>query len=71
MIEKLLSTFGVHQAGMVIGIASNVIKAFETEYAQDHDAKVAALDTLIAVLQQHRDKVTSSAPAKDSEPKTA
>lgn len=66
MIDKLLSVFGVHKAGMVIGIASNVIKAFETEYAQDHDAKLAALDTIIAVLKQHRDQMPSSAPAEKS-----
>lgn len=63
MIEKLLNLFGIHQSAMVVGVASNVVKAFETEYAQDHDAKLAAYDTLIAVLQQHRDKLVPPAPA--------
>lgn len=59
MIDNLLSLFGVHQTGMVIGIASNVIKAFETEYAQNHDAKLAALDAIIDVLQKHKEKMTA------------
>ena len=70
MIDKLLDIFGVHQTGMVIGIASNIIKAFETEYAQDHEAKLAAIDSIISVLQKHRDKISSPAPT-DSEPKAA
>lgn len=59
MIDNLLSLFGVHQAGMVIGIASQVIRSFETEYAENHDAKIAALDTLISVLQKHKEKLTT------------
>lgn len=55
MISQLLSLFGVHKAGMVLGVASNVIRAFEQEFAQDHDAKQAALAALIDVLQAHKD----------------
>lgn len=55
MISQILSLFGIHRAGMVLGVASNVIRAFEQEFGQDHDAKKAALAALIDVLQQHKE----------------
>ena len=62
MISQLLSLFGVHKAGMVLGVASNVIRAFEQEFAQDHDAKQAALAALIDVLQAHKDAPAPAQP---------
>lgn len=62
MLEKLLSVLGIHQAGMVLSIASNLVKAFETEYAKDHSAKLAAYDCLIGLIQQHRDSEANKAP---------
>lgn len=63
MINRLLSLFGIHRTGMVLGVASNVIRAFEQEFAQDHDAKCAAIAALIDVLQQHKDAPALVQPA--------
>jgi hypothetical protein len=63
MMNQLLSLFGIHRAGMVLGVASNVIRAFEQEFAQDHDAKCAAITALIDVLQQHKDAPAPAHPA--------
>lgn len=71
MLEKLLNVFGVRQAGMVVGIASNVVNAFETEYAKDHDVKLAAYDALIAVLQHHRDSEAKKTPTPTEAPPSA
>jgi hypothetical protein len=54
MMTTLLSMFGIHRAGMVLSIASNVIKAFEQEFAHDHNAKAAALGALVEVLNQQK-----------------
>jgi hypothetical protein len=62
MISQLLSLFGVHKAGMVLGVASQVIRTFEQEFALDHDAKQAALGALIDVLKAHKE-APAPAPA--------
>ena len=62
MISQLLSDFGIHKVGMILGVASNVVRAFETEFAQDHDVKVAALSALIEVLEARRDAPAPPAP---------
>ena len=64
MISQILSLFGIHRAGMVLGVASNVIRAFEQEFGQDHDAKKAALAALIDVLQQHKEATVPAQPVK-------
>jgi hypothetical protein len=58
MIETFMAVFNknMHQAGMIISMASQVIKSFEQEYAQDKDAKNAAIDALVAVLNSQKDK---------------
>ena len=63
MINNIFSLFGVHRTGMLMGIASNVIKAFEQEYAQDGNALGAAIDSLILLLQQHKVQVSAKTPA--------
>ncbi len=57
MLDKLLAFLGVgaiHRTAMVAGVASNVVKAFEQEFAQDHNAKNAAIDTLVQLLLAHK-----------------
>lgn len=54
MMNELLSLFGVHRAGLVLGVASNVVRAFEQEFANDHDAKCAAISALVDVLNEHK-----------------
>lgn len=57
MLEKLFALFGdnVHRISMVISIGSNIMKAFDTEFAADKNAKNAAIDTLIEILAKHKD----------------
>lgn len=62
MISQILSLFGIHRAGMVLGVASNVIRAFEQEFGQDHDAKKAAIAALIDVLNQHKEATVPAQP---------
>ncbi len=63
MLSNLLEIFGVHRLGMVLGVASQVVRTFEQEFAQDHNAKIAAIDSLIDVLKQHKEKLESTVPA--------
>ena len=62
MIDKLLSLLGIHRTGLVFGIASNIIKAFDTEFGKDIDAKNAAIDSVVAILLSYKDSV-KAAPA--------
>lgn len=58
MFDTLFSLFGagsIHRIGMVVSIASNILKAFETEFAQDKNAKNAAIDTICELLQKHKE----------------
>lgn len=54
MIDKFLSIFGVHRVGMVVTVASQVIRTFEQEFAADGNAKNAAIDAIVEILQQHK-----------------
>lgn len=54
MIDKFLSLFGVHRVGMIIHLASQVIRTFDQEFAKDHNAKNAAIDSIVEVLIQHK-----------------
>lgn len=54
MIDKFLSIFGVHRVGMVVTVASQVIRTFEQEFQQDGDAKNAAIDAIVEILQGHK-----------------
>lgn len=58
MIDKLLGIFGIHRLGMLVQVASQVVRTFEQEFKCDGDAKNAALDAVIEILQAHK----SSAP---------
>lgn len=54
MIEKFLGLFGVHKVGLIVTVASQVIRTFEQEFANDHNAKNAAIDSIIEILNQHK-----------------
>lgn len=57
MFDSLLTVFGtgaIHRIGMVVTVASQVLKTFEQEFAQDKDAKNAAIDTIIELLQKNK-----------------
>jgi len=57
MLDRLFNFLGegaIHRTAMVANICSNVVKAFEQEFQQDGNAKDAAIDTLISLLQQHK-----------------
>lgn len=63
MLDHFLAMFGVHRVGMVTAVASQVIRTFEQEFALDQNAKIVAIESLIDVLQKHKDSldpVTSS-----------
>lgn len=57
MIDRLMDVFGygaIHKIGLLTGMASQVARTFEQEFAQDHDSKNAAIDALIELLQKHK-----------------
>ena len=59
MIEQLFSIFGkgtAHKLALLTAVGSNVIRTFEQEFAQDKNARDAAIDTLIAILQKHKEE---------------
>lgn len=57
MIEKFFALFqgaAVHKIGLLTSVCSQVIRTFEQEFGQDLDARNAALDTMIELLQKHK-----------------
>lgn len=66
MLDQLLSILGVHRVGMVATVASQVIRTFEQEFAEDHNARNSAIDAIIDVLK--RNKVPDAVAKAQSEP---
>ena len=62
MIEKLFSMFGIHKIGLITGMASQIVRTFDQEFAKDQNAKNAAIDAIIDMLQKHKDQVASMPP---------
>lgn len=62
MMNELLSLFGTHKSAFILGLASNVVRAFEQEFAQDHDAKIKALSVLVDILVEHKKAPPIPAP---------
>ena len=63
MIEKFFSMFqniAVHKMAFLTTICSQVISSFEREFLQDLNARDAAIDTLIDLLQKHKTTVPLS-----------
>lgn len=57
MIEKFFELFqgaAVHKIGLLTSVCSQVIRTFEQEFGQDQDSKNAAIDTMIDLLQKHK-----------------
>ena len=57
MIDRLMDLFGcgaIHKIGLLTGMASQVVMTFEKEFQQDSDAKNAAIDAFIELLQKHK-----------------
>lgn len=54
--------FGIHKIGLITGMASQIVRTFEAEFAKDGDAKNAAIDAIIEMLQKHKDQVASLPP---------
>lgn len=73
MLDKLFGCFkgpALHRTAMLTQIASNVVKAFEQEYQQDHNAKHAAIDAFMYLLQQYKADLTPpvTPPAQSAAP---
>jgi hypothetical protein len=68
MMDKLIAFLGIHRTGMVFGIASNIIKAFEGEFQKDHDSKNAAIDCIVQILLSYKDSVTAAPVAPPAVP---
>jgi hypothetical protein len=78
MLDKFfhsLKNDGIHKASTIMTMGSNIIKVFEQEFAENHDAKMAGIDTLIYILTQHKEAVDAEvakkaedAAAKNKEP---
>jgi hypothetical protein len=71
MLKEILSIFksnSLNRVNLISQIAANVIGAFEKEYAQDHNAKDAAIDTLVALLQSHKSTAVPAVPAEPAKP---
>lgn len=69
MIEQFFSLFSgtaVHKIALLTGICSQVVRTFEQEFAQDKDARDAAIDTLITLLQKHKDQPPAQPVAKQN-----
>lgn len=44
---------------MLFTISSQIVTAFENEFKEDKDAKNAAIDAIIDLLQKHKDVAVS------------
>ena len=65
MIDKFFELFqntAVHKIGLLTGVCSQVIRTFEQEFGQDQDAKNAAIDTMIDLLQKHKNLPPAPSP---------
>ena len=71
MMDKLLSLLGIHRTGMVFGIASNIIKAFDQEFQKDQNAKNAAIDSIVQILLSYKDSVKAAPVSPPANPPAA
>lgn len=60
MFNTLFSLFkkgvALTHINTVSGNLDNIVSLFESEYMVDKDAKNAAIDSVIAILEAHKDK---------------
>jgi hypothetical protein len=71
MMDKLLSQIGIHRASLVLGVCSNVIKAFEQEFAKDQNAKGAAVDAPVQILLSYKESISIGAVPPPGNPPAA
>lgn len=53
----LKSAFGLSHYSTIINLLVEMISLVEEEYVKDKDARNAAIDALIEILQEHKDKI--------------
>ena len=68
MIDNLLSMFGIHKIGLIVGMASQIVRTFEQEFAADVEAKGSAIDGIIALLQTHQAQMVAGQAEQESAP---
>lgn len=59
MLDVLFNLFksnNLSKLTSVLGMIENLISTFEAEFAEDKNAKDAALDTIIKLLESHKTK---------------
>lgn len=69
MLDKLKELFKegleyTHTAGVLQQVA-NIVNIVNAQYMKDGDAKNAAIDTICALLQSHKDVAVAEKPIKD------
>jgi len=65
MIDALLNMFKGNPVGKIAGVMShilNLVNFYETEFAADHNAFNAAIDTAIALLQKCKKEAPVETP---------
>ncbi len=67
MIDKILGIFGVHRTGMLLTVASQVVRTFEQEFAKDGESKNACIDAIIDILTAHK-TIVPSIPLPEPKP---
>lgn len=60
MFNKLFSLFksstAISHIANIADMVDNMVQLFEKEFAADKDAKNAAIDSIIQILQEHKNK---------------
>ena len=60
MILEFIKAFGKEnvfdQASVVLTALKEILECFEDQYIKDKDAKNAAIDVMIKILEEHKDK---------------
>jgi hypothetical protein len=55
MFDKLFSLVGISTMRTIIGRIEDILSIIENEESKDKNLKNAAIDTIIQILQQHKD----------------
>ena len=61
-MKDLLTIFGLHRTTMLLNIASNVVKAFDQEFGQDVETKLAAAESFIELMKSYKNETKSQLP---------
>lgn len=66
MLDGLFNLFKSYKSrmfGNIVGTVENMVACFEQEFKQDQNAKNAAIDAVIKLLEAHKAPVTPEVPA--------